>query len=198
MASSILNIEETTPKNKNYGKKHPRVHFTVNEDMMLRRFVEMFGTNKWEDAPKYVPTKNMRQCRDRWNKYLNPSIDTKQWSEEEDKLLIRSYNEYGPKWVSISHLFNGRTDIQLKNRFKILKRKQIAAERKEQYEKYKKEQEKKGNEAKEKKRADAKEKQKSECAEDSQLDFAKSWEKFITDDDFLTQINFFENLIQCA
>ena len=198
MSSSIANINDTIPKNKNYGKKHPRVHFTLSEDMMLKRFVEMFGTNKWEDAPKYVPTKNMRQCRDRWNKYLNPNIDTKEWTEEEDKLLIRLYNQYGPKWVSLSHRFCGRTDIQLKNRFKILKRKQIAAEKKMKYEQEKLEKERiQESQNEDNKNMDIKDVEKSLLGEDLRVDFDRVWNRYITDDDFFRQLNFFEGMIEC-
>ena len=120
-------------KNKNYGKKHPRVHFTPSEDMLLRNYVMMFGSDNWENAPKYIPTKNMRQCRDRWNKYLNPDIQVTEWTKEEDDKLLNLYHDLGPKWVLMSHNFQGRTDIQLKNRFKVLKRKQISDEKKRKF-----------------------------------------------------------------
>jgi hypothetical protein len=39
------------------------------------------------------------------------------WSEEEDKQLFHLFKEYGSKWSKISHLFPGRGENQVKNRF---------------------------------------------------------------------------------
>ena len=116
------------------GKKHPRVPFNAYEDILLIQFVQKYGTSAWKKAPKYIPSKNIRQCRDRWFKYLDPNIKNEQWSAEEDQKLIKLYKKHGPLWVKMSQMFHGRTDIQLKNRYKVLKRKEQACQRMNSYE----------------------------------------------------------------
>ena len=118
-------------------KKHPRVQFTKFEDQVLRHFVMKYGTNRWEMAAEYLGTKNKRQCKDRWRKFLDPAIENDDFTDEEDQLLMKLYNEMGNKWVAMSKMFKGRTDIQLKNRFKVLQRREFSYLRKERKEEIK-------------------------------------------------------------
>ena len=69
-------------------------------------------------------TKNWRQCKERWNQFLNPNINKDSWTEEEDDLLIRLHEKYGSKWsLMVSH-FKGRPRLQIRNRYNLLMKKQ--------------------------------------------------------------------------
>ena len=69
-------------------------------------------------------TKNWRQCKERWNQFLNPNINKDGWTEEEDDLLLRLHEKYGSKWsLMVSH-FKGRPRLQIRNRYNLLMKKQ--------------------------------------------------------------------------
>lgn len=55
--------------------------------------------------------------------YLSPKLNKNPFTEQEDKTLLELVQNMGPKWVSIAKYFNGRTDNQIKNRYKVLNRK---------------------------------------------------------------------------
>ena len=92
--------------------------FTPEEDQLIKQLVEEKKCSSWEEVAKHVPGRTGCQCRDRYNSYLfNETKNTKKWTDEEDQLLIKKYQEFGPHWVKISQFFNGRTGNQIKNRW---------------------------------------------------------------------------------
>ena len=96
--------------------------FTPDEDAKLKKLVGNFGESSWEDVAAFMSGRNPRQCRDRWFCYLSPSINNSPWTEEEDDRIIRLQPIYNGKWVKMSKKFKGRTDVQIKNRWNILKK----------------------------------------------------------------------------
>lgn len=104
-------------------KKPGKFKFTPEEDQQLINLVNQYGTEDWLAIIEKMPWRNERQVRDRWFYYLSPDLNKGPWTEEEDQKLIDSVNEYGPSWVYITQFFNGRTDVQIKNRWNVLSRK---------------------------------------------------------------------------
>jgi hypothetical protein len=100
-----------------------RSNFTREEDCLLFQLIKENGTENWKNISNRMKTKNARQCQERWDKYLNPSINTKEWNDDEDNFLIEKVKLFGKKWMLISKFFNNRTDAQCKNRFNKLQRK---------------------------------------------------------------------------
>jgi hypothetical protein len=74
-----------------------------------------------------MPGRNPRQCRERWQHYLNPTVSSKPFTAEEDALLNRKFAEFGPRWKQIAACLEGRTDITIKNRWILLSRRQHRA-----------------------------------------------------------------------
>lgn len=101
-------------------QKQPRKQFTFEEDKMLKKAVSDVGDNDWEKVAMLLPNRTPRQCRDRWNKYLSPNIRGSMWTDEEDQLLLSLIQKYGNKWSKISTFIKGRSDINIKNRYKQL------------------------------------------------------------------------------
>ena len=99
-----------------------RSSFTQEEDTQLKALVQQYGDNNWAIVASHMDNRTTRQCRERYRHYLSPSIINGEWTEEEDKLLIAKYSEYGPRWVSIAQFFKTRTDINIKNRWIVLMR----------------------------------------------------------------------------
>lgn len=102
----------------------PHQMFSDEDDDRLRRLVETYGVGKWEIIAKNMNGRNPRQCRERWEYYLSPTLNHEPWSQEEDTLLLAKYKEYGSKWVRIAAFFRNRTDAMVKNRYHVIRRKQ--------------------------------------------------------------------------
>ena len=109
-------------------KAHPKVKFTAEDDKKLRDLVEQYGTSDWNLISQKMGTRNSRQCRERWENYLSSSVNRSPFTPEEDLLLLQKYQELGAKWVNISKSFNNRTDISVKSRWMVLKRRNITME----------------------------------------------------------------------
>lgn len=78
----------------------------------------MLGTENWESIAKYLNGRSPRACRERWKLFLHPGITNGPWSHDEDNLLIQLFNSYGPKWKKISVFFKGRSECNIKNRWR--------------------------------------------------------------------------------
>ena len=72
-----------------------------------------------------MENKGGKQCRRRWQNYLNCD-NNKQggWSPEEDEVLMREHKIVGNKWTEIAKAVGGRTDNAVKNRYAALMTKQ--------------------------------------------------------------------------
>ncbi|OHS94241.1 hypothetical protein TRFO_39569 [Tritrichomonas foetus] len=94
-------------------KKHP---FSVEEDIEILQFVQAHGTKNWRMIALQLG-RTPKQCRERWNGHLNPTINKGPWTIEEDLILAQKQNEIGNKWAEISKFLPGRTDTIVKNRW---------------------------------------------------------------------------------
>ncbi|EAY02149.1 Myb-like DNA-binding domain containing protein [Trichomonas vaginalis G3] len=97
--------------------------FTPEEDAIIKELVEVQKLSPWSQVAKHLPGRTGAQCRDRYNTYLYCEISSKNWTHEEDEIIIEKYREYGPRWVMIAQHLPGRNGKSVKNRWiKALKR----------------------------------------------------------------------------
>ena len=61
--------------------------------------------------------KSPKQCKERWQNYLNPDLIEEKWSHDEYWSLLKLHRRYRNHWKSISSSFKGRTDNCIKNQF---------------------------------------------------------------------------------
>lgn len=126
---ALQNIAQI-PKESGNAKPRSRSKFTPKEDEQLTFLVESIGVDiDWKAVAKKMPDRTPRQCKERWINYLAPNLDKSPWKEEEDQLLIKKYEELGPRWKLIAQSFPNRTEINVKNRMKKNLRKQIKNQR---------------------------------------------------------------------
>lgn len=94
-----------------------RMIFCKEEDERLKYLVDHYGNHEWEKVAKYMPYRSSRQCRERYEGYLSPSIKKEKFSEEEDLIILEKLSEYGTKWTKIATFLKGRSGNQVKNRY---------------------------------------------------------------------------------
>lgn len=114
-------------KASNHERKRefiPKAKFTREEDAILLRVVQEIGARDWKMIASHLMGRNARQCRERWNNYVNPDVVNRPWTEEEDKLLMEKYKKNGPRWQALASYFHGRSVNNVKNRWLSWKRNQ--------------------------------------------------------------------------
>ena len=79
--------------------------------------IEIQGPKKWDQIALSMPGRTGRQCRDRFNNYLEPSLTNGPWTLEEDILLEQKVYEVGQHWNIIAKFFKGRSTNNIKNRW---------------------------------------------------------------------------------
>lgn len=98
-------------------KKRTHSAFKPEEDIMLISLVNMYGLNNWTKISSQMPNRSKRQCKERYLLFLSPNIKNLPWTLEEDLRLIEMLKIFGKKWTIIAKFFNGRSDINIKNRY---------------------------------------------------------------------------------
>lgn len=129
--SSYVNDNKSSSIQK---KQYQKSVFTIEEDNMLLSLVDKFGDNKWSLISSIMKQnnydRNIRQCKDRYFHYLDPKINNNlNWTENDDELLLKFVQKYGKKWKLCENFFPGRTEVSIRNRYQLINRKIVRAEK---------------------------------------------------------------------
>jgi len=71
-----------------------------------------------------ITARNGKQCRERWLTAIDPTIKKSQWTLKEDQQFLEQWLKHGNKWREIANIMSGRTESQVKNRFKLILRRE--------------------------------------------------------------------------
>lgn len=104
--------------------------WTEEEDKVLKRLVQESGAKNWSNISTQLNTKLFdglpirqgKQCRERWFGSLCPTIVKEPWTSEEDFILFHKQLSHGNKWRLISEFLPGRTENQIKNRWRKIEK----------------------------------------------------------------------------
>lgn len=102
------------------GPLSKKVKFTRAEDIKLKDLVNKYSTNNWKLIAKELPPRTPRQCRERWNNYIDPSLSQEPWTQEEDEILIRIHDQFGNHWKQIESYLPNRSKNSIKKRWTTL------------------------------------------------------------------------------
>ena len=112
----------------NWERLQCRQIWQVSEDEALRGIVSENGPRGWSRIAKELnvrvhkgmPVRQGKQCRERYYNHIDPQLVKGQWTDSEDIYILKQQREIGNKWSLIAKALPGRTENQIKNRFKSL------------------------------------------------------------------------------
>ncbi|KXN83638.1 Transcriptional activator Myb [Leucoagaricus sp. SymC.cos] len=93
--------------------------WTEVEDQLLKEAVAKHGEHdNWKNIALCIPGRTNKACRKRWLHSLSPNVKKTAWTQDEDKLLLDLYEQYGAKWSTIARSIPGRTDDACSKRYR--------------------------------------------------------------------------------
>ncbi|KAG7965910.1 hypothetical protein I3843_08G024600 [Carya illinoinensis] len=99
-------------------RRSTKGQWAPEEDEILRKAVQRFKGKNWKKIAECFKDRTDVQCLHRWQKVLNPELVKGPWSKEEDEIIVKLVNKYGPKkWSTIAQHLPGRIGKQCRERW---------------------------------------------------------------------------------
>ena len=114
LTNRINNAKKLSKNNKSSKIKGP---WTLEEDLLLKEWVETNGPRNWKECAEKIPGRNHSQCRQHWNIKLRPDLKIGNWTSEELFLITVFYKKFNGSWSKMIPIFKSRTENSIKNIF---------------------------------------------------------------------------------
>lgn len=93
-----------------------RGQWSEEEDNQLKQLYNIYS-GKWSIIAEHMNGRSGKQIRERYINKLDPKVNKKSFTPEEDEQILRLQKIYGNKWKVIAKEMNGRTPDMIKCRF---------------------------------------------------------------------------------
>mmetsp|Transcript_21819 Transcript_21819/g.32105 ORF Transcript_21819/g.32105 Transcript_21819/m.32105 type:complete len:913 (+) Transcript_21819:138-2876(+) len=90
-----------------------------SEDEILKAAVMKYGKQQWARVASLLNRKSAKQCKARWNEWLDPSVRKVEWSRAEEEKLLHLAKLMPAQWRTIGPLV-GRTATQCQEHYERL------------------------------------------------------------------------------
>ena len=81
------------------------------QDEILKASVSKYGLNQWQRVSSLLARKSAKQCKARWNEWLDPSIRKVEFSREEDEKLLHMAKLFPTQWRTIARVVSAPLSI---------------------------------------------------------------------------------------
>jgi flagellar biosynthesis GTPase FlhF len=91
------------------------------EDDIMRSVKQTNPKIKWGSLALYIPGRCGKQCRERWDTFLDPTLKRSEWTPEEDAVIMQARQGAGTRtWSELSKILPGRSQLKVRDRYKGL------------------------------------------------------------------------------
>ncbi|CAD8185842.1 unnamed protein product [Paramecium octaurelia] len=96
------------------GEKNQK--WTPEEDEEVKRLTKEYRFD-WKVIARFLSNRTGRQIRERYINHLDPNINNKAWSQQEDLKIWTLFKMIGSRWSEMAKKLKGRPENMIKNRF---------------------------------------------------------------------------------
>lgn len=91
--------------------------WTHAEEVELKKYINIFGTDSWGFCAAGLGTRTDKQCKEKWSSAFNPKFKRGFWALEEQLLIFHEIKMGRFSWVRISSRLKNRSNTAVRNYF---------------------------------------------------------------------------------